>query len=245
MSARKFAVRFFLLASLAASATASEAVTVPGYSDPWLAGMPNGSKASGSDVAPAQSPVRASQSISAGQKFTFSVSGWTSHTGSKSGPGPDGGTVRFHHQKGAENGISDVTAPANSLVGVFLGSARPNKSAAPTALSFNTVASRNFQSLSPKLKQVFFIGDGLNGNGRAQTFVAPKGVTRLFLGSMDAYGYYNNSGAFAVTVRRSGAASASLAAASPTPVPLPATGVLLLIALGTAAVYERWSRHPA
>jgi hypothetical protein len=32
-------------------------IVVPGTSDPWLAGMPDGTMASGSDVAPAQSPI--------------------------------------------------------------------------------------------------------------------------------------------------------------------------------------------
>ncbi|MGG7378594.1 hypothetical protein ACQ7B2_07455, partial [Escherichia coli] len=34
-------------------------VIVPGTSDPWLAGMTNGSTASGGDVAPDESPVEA------------------------------------------------------------------------------------------------------------------------------------------------------------------------------------------
>jgi len=34
-------------------------VSVPGYADPWLAGMPDGTTASSGDVAPTHSPVLA------------------------------------------------------------------------------------------------------------------------------------------------------------------------------------------
>jgi hypothetical protein len=52
------------------------------------------------------------------------------------------------------------------------------------------------------LQQSFFIGDGLTGTGvgSVQTFIAPEGATRLFLGSMDGGGWYNNVGSFKVVV---------------------------------------------
>ncbi len=69
--------------------------------------------------------------------------------------------------------------------------------------------------LSPFLKQVFFIGDGLTGNGTgaAQQFIVPAGATRLFLGPADGTGWVNNSGAFTVQVSGGAALSGPLAAA--------------------------------
>src|SRR5438105_2987329 len=50
--------------------------TVPGTGDPWLAGMPAGSKASTFDVAPAQSPVQVlGLSLTAGAMLKFTSSG--------------------------------------------------------------------------------------------------------------------------------------------------------------------------
>jgi hypothetical protein len=41
----------------------------------------------------------------------------------------------------------------------------------------------------------------LPGQGvEAQNFIIPTGATRLFLGTMDGYGWYNNIGSFGVTV---------------------------------------------
>ena len=59
------------------------------------------------------------------------------------------------------------------------------------------------ETLTPKLGQVFFIGNG----GEQSSYVAPAGATRLYLGVADAYffagppGWYgNNSGEFQATV---------------------------------------------
>src|ERR1700720_24062 len=38
------------------------------------------------------------------------------------------------------------------------------------------------------------------GSGSIQNFIIPTGATRLFLGTMDGYGWYNNIGSFGVTV---------------------------------------------
>ena len=46
-------------------------------------------------------------------------------------------------------------------------------------LDFSTAASRDFSTLSPQLKQVFFIGDGLDSSGSLQTFVVPRGSNLL------------------------------------------------------------------
>ncbi|MCP4214178.1 MAG: hypothetical protein GY765_05955, partial [bacterium] len=75
------------------SATVS-AINIPGTSDPWLAGMPDGSTASFGDAAPAQSPVQITGlSFVTGNLLTFEVSGSVSFTSSPSGDGPDGRSI--------------------------------------------------------------------------------------------------------------------------------------------------------
>jgi hypothetical protein len=177
-------------------------ITVAGESNPLLAGMPNGSTASFGDVAPDQSPVQVlGLSLIPGQTLNFSASGGVSNDPFIALNGPDGG-VFVSHSPGSENGISDITAPINSLLGVFLDNSQTNLTAAPGSLNFSSIG-LNFSSLAPQVKQVFFIGDGLTGtnSGAVQNFIVPTGATRLFLGTMDSYGWYNNIGSFTVTVQ--------------------------------------------
>ena len=69
-----------LALGLTASASASTIAIVPGTSDLWLAGMPNGSTASFSDSAPAQSPVEVLLlSLSPGDLLSFTATGATDH----------------------------------------------------------------------------------------------------------------------------------------------------------------------
>lgn len=109
-------------------------------------------------------------------------------------------------------GLSGITAPgAGWLVGVLVASGGPSGSA-PTALDFTTGSGTSFTSLSPQLDQVFFIGDGLTGDGAGttQTFYVPTGAATLYLGIADACSYsgapscYNdNSGTYSLTVNQS------------------------------------------
>jgi len=119
----------------------------------------------------------------------------------------------YSYDTSAGDGISNIRAPIDSLVGVFLSDSNPKSSYAPAYIdseSYGIV----FTHLSPLLKQVFFIGDGLTGTGArtVQTFLVPTGATRLYLGTMDGYQWTNNYGSLSVTVNA---------------VPLPA-GILLL-----------------
>lgn len=213
-------VRTLIAAAFAIGVAANAGATtiVPGTSDPWLAGMPNGSTASLEDTAPGQSPVQVLLFFVPGDALSFSAAGLTDHcpAGSCLYAGPEGDAVEGStgHVGGAENGIGNLIAPIDSLVGVFLGPAQPNLSPAPGAtLNFSTLASRDFASLSPLLKQPFFIGDGLRNDGLSvQQFIAPAGATRLYLGTMDGFGWWNNAGSFDVTA---------------TSVPEPATIVLV------------------
>jgi hypothetical protein len=214
------AVVMLTLGGIAGAANAATVnVIVPGTSDPWLAGMPNGSTASFEDSAPGQSPVQvAGLQLTSSDILTFSVTGSVNNDPGNNGPGPDGGYDSYH-LSGAENGISDIYAPMNSLLGVFLGNQQPDLSPAPSMLDFSS--SQNFLSLSPELKQVFFIGNGLTNEGDLQKIVIPNGTTRLYLGSMDGYQWSNNSGSFNVAVTES-------------PTPEPAT--ILLMGTGLAGM---------
>jgi hypothetical protein len=180
-------------------------ITVPGTSNPWLAGMPNGSTSIGGDSAPAESPTLVTGiSIVGGTGYSFSASGGVSVD-----PrlylypltGPDGNASDpTTHIAGVENGIANVTVPLEALVGVFIGSTPPNLNPAPGPLDFTTLASQDYLSLSPELQQPFFIGDGLTSSGIVQQVIAPAGATQLYLGMMDPQGYYNNVGSFTVEV---------------------------------------------
>jgi hypothetical protein len=68
---------------------------------------------------------------------------------------------------------------------------------APAGLDFTSIGT-SFASLSPLLDQVFFIGDGLtgDGSGSVQQFIVPTGATVLYLGISDAPGYQGDPGAY-------------------------------------------------
>lgn len=221
----KQTMRLGLVAGLlaAASGLAAAAIDVPGTSNPKLAGMPDGTTASGGDVAPAQSPVLVTGlALLAGQWLTFSATGSTDHCGvGCPGGTPDGVSM---YANGAENGISGIHAPLNALLGVFLGADQPDADAAPAALDFSSNGQgTGFTSLAPALKQVFFIGDGLGDGSAVQQFLVPQGASRLYLATHDGFGWYNNTGLISVDV---------------TAVPEPA-GWALLLAGGAALV--AWS----
>lgn len=206
-----------------AASTAFAQYSIPGAADPWLAGAADGITASGGDVAPGQSPVLVS-GITGGWSYNFTVSGLVDNGGGNVALSPDGASF-IGHSAGAENGISNLNAPINSLIGVFLNDATPTTPGA--SLDFQTLGI-DFASFAPDLNQAFFIGDGLNSLAAQQTFVAPTGATRLFLGTMDGYQWSNNTGAFSVTVAA---------------IPEPSTYAVLLGAATLAVVAYRRRRQ--
>ncbi len=197
---------------------------VPATANPFLAGMPYGSVASlnnphnspdyaGNGINPRQSPLQVAMGITAGTPLTFdSISGDARHDPNLAYYSPDGQLNDIgHNTNGSENGISDLNAPINALVGVFLDDNQPNTSPTPTfsasdlaksPTDFSTAAARNMQVYQPKLKQLFFIGDGLTDSGTPQQFVAPKGATRLYLATWDFFEWNNNAGQRNVRVAR-------------------------------------------
>ncbi len=104
------------------------------------------------------------------------------------------------HDDGSKNGISNVIAPYDSLIGVFLEDGQPDRFKAPELLDYKRLG-LNFTSLAPELRQVFFIGTGATKDGVTRRYLVPKGATRLYLGIMDSIQWSNNSGSFMVTVK--------------------------------------------
>ena len=97
---------------------------------------------------------------------------------------------------GSLGGISGYFGPQGALTGVFLDDSVPT-SGAPATLDFTLGGlGTDFPSLSPALGQVFYIGDGINNVNVLQSFVAPTGATRLFLGIPDGFGFNGPPGAY-------------------------------------------------
>ena len=104
-------------------------------------------------------------------------------------------------------GISGIKAQeVLPLVGVFLSDELPSEPA-PPRLDFTEA--HNFETLSPQIGQVFFIGDGLTetDKGKKQIFYVPNTATRLFLGFAESLhlqsrlpgNYQDNVGSLAVS----------------------------------------------
>jgi hypothetical protein len=129
-------------------------------------------------------------------------------------------------------GLSGIKGPgAGYLVGVFETSSVPSGSP-PASLDF-TVSGTNFTTLSPLLNQIFYIGDGLTGDGTGsvQQFNVPAGATRLFLGISDAPGFNGPAGAYG---DNSGSFTATF-----TVVPEPSSIVLAALAGMTLVAFGR------
>lgn len=155
----------------------------------------------GDYAAKKSSPIRAGTvQIVPGMTVTFDgINGGANNSNSTTRFTADGGRIVTNHS-GSENGISNLKAPINSVVGVFLGPDQPNLTAAPPVLDFTSANARDFQTLKPALKQTFFIGDGRTSSGEVQRFVVPPGATRLYIGTMDGWEWNNNVGGFDVKV---------------------------------------------
>jgi hypothetical protein len=192
----------FAVTALFSQALTSDTLTVnvPATSNPYLAGLPNGTKAREGDMAPQQSPVLVQRTLAHAVAVTFTAVGAIQHT-PECPPdcyGPNGEEIT-RHRDGAEHGISDVIAPMNALMGVFLSDEQPDRSRPPRALDYRAVR-RDTDSFSPRLKQVFFIGDGKTSSSARRRYLVPAKATRLYLAVMDGYEWNNNSGSFTVTV---------------------------------------------
>ena len=187
---------------------------VTATASPFLAGMPNGTvssqnnPANNPDSAPNQSPVQvAGFPLTPGDALTFDhVAGganndirWSERFN------PDGNTGWvINNYTGRELGKSNMYAPINALVGVFLSDADPRTQTTPDDLNFSTAADRNFSQLSPKVGQTFFIGDGKQDDGTPQRFVVPAGATRFYVANWDGWEWNNNVGIRTTRITRLG-----------------------------------------
>lgn len=190
---------------------------VQATANPFLSGMPAGTLASpnnphnspdyaGTTSNPRQSPELIRMPLIDDAVLQFDgIDGVMRHDPNLAFYEPDGqlNSIGRNTNK-AEHGISDINGPINALVGIFLDDKQPNLTKAPTSLDFSSAASRDFNELKPQLKQVFFIGDGLNSKGIKQNFVVPKGATRLYLASWDFFEWNNNAGYRNVRISRPG-----------------------------------------
>lgn len=182
--------------------------TVTGKANVWFAGLPsNASAAYGSDVTHAKdcpAVLFDGFALTTGMTLQFSVTGKLSNTPS-GGNDPEGniGSITSNLTNNL-GGKSNIRAPMNSLIAVFLSDDDPTATPAPPVLDFSTPASRNYSTLSPQLKQTFYIGNGKRSDGQPQTIVVPPGATRLYLGSMDPWGWWNNSGTCRVIIQSTG-----------------------------------------
>jgi Flp pilus assembly protein TadG len=177
------------------------------HNDPDYAGTPSN---------PMASPQPFGFPISSGEALSFdSLTGNANHDPNLKTSNPDGDlddtddpighnnlttsqSGNYTTQMYSENGIADAWIPINAVVGIFLDDNAPSATPTPSTLDFRDPNDPNnvkdFTTLTPGLKQIFFIGDGLNKAGQHQQFIAPHGATRLFLATMDYYEWSNNSG---------------------------------------------------
>lgn len=141
-------------------------------------------------------------------KFTFQASGQVNYYGGplEQGFSPDG-DLNSNAQINSFGGISAYQGPSGALAGVFLTDAIPLEPA-PELINFKADGlGKDFARLSPQIGQVFLIGDGVTSAGARQVFVAPAKATRLFIGLVDAAGFYgaptcyaDNVGSFDYTI---------------------------------------------
>lgn len=190
--------------------TAQTTVTVPSDANIYSAGFTTapGPAGGGGGVLATEYVVTTGT-----QSLVFNpVTGSVSYNAS-TGPfnGADGGTgFGALTQLSSYNSLSGITYSGRTafLVGVFLDGSVPSGTA-PATLSYNDTTA-GASAFAPALRQVFFVGNGLDSSGTAQTFSVPTSATRLFLGFADAWngssvtgvpGFYgDNGGSLSVTI---------------------------------------------
>ncbi len=96
-----------------------------------------------------------------------------------------------------DEAISGIIASNAGFVAGVFESGAPSGTPPPT-LDFTAIG-MNFTSISRELNQVFFVGDGLTGDGTGirQQFVVPSGAKVLYLGIADSQDYLVSAGSYA------------------------------------------------
>jgi hypothetical protein len=142
--------------------------------------------------APIQAPAQIDIDLSKGNQLIFTVDG--SFGTAADADGLTASIVAV--TAGAQNSISDLTAPDMSLVGVFLTDDAASGTA-PATLDFTLEATRNYTSLSPSIAQVFYIGEGEYASSDVVYYrkvTVPATATRLFVGCHTTAGWASNKG---------------------------------------------------
>ena len=129
-------------------------VTVPGTGDPYLAGMPAGSTASGGDTAPADSPALVAR-FPAPRREPDQLRNRDGERQQRPGvgPGPDG-EASTRHVTGSENGISDVDRrwtrwSACSSARTSRAGPRPRRSTSPATATSRAAAGSTTSTSRP------------------------------------------------------------------------------------------------
>jgi Flp pilus assembly protein TadG len=175
-----------------------------------------------------------SNNLSNNQGFLVGGSGNTYANGSNSGSyayySDDGAnptmTQGTDTTSGSEHGISNIVAPINSMIGVFMDqngatygadSTEEDESTVPPGLDFSTQAARDYSSgtsqstsaassemgggsIDPQLNQSFYVGNGQTSSSITATIIVPNNAYALFLGTMDGHEWSNNTGGFNATI---------------------------------------------
>ncbi|WP_337189237.1 PEPxxWA-CTERM sorting domain-containing protein [Phenylobacterium sp.] len=228
-----------LLAAGTAAQAATVVVDVPGKANPFLAGKPDGYACCG-DTAPNASPILALIDFDTSGVITFSAIGGFNFSGGTPVASADGngGTVNM-----ANNPVTGIAGADgvrwNALVGVFLNDDGPIANDPPARFATGQMGAA---TISPVLNQIFWIGDGLTGTGigDVQQFFAPEGATRLYLGSTDGSGWFNNSGVSQVTITYT-----ALPTNGGGVVPEPSTWAMMILGFGAAGAMLRRRSGPA
>ena len=175
-------------------------VTVPAASDPWTGPGTFLARHGGPTPEEIQETLPPFVPVSAGNIVRVAdpaIGGVNFFNGF--GPpnfGPSGNGVSGSNLA-ALDGISGYQGPQGPLVGVFLDNSIPDTGPAPATLDFGPGGlGLDFLTLSPELRQIFYIGDGITGSGDFQEFVAPAGATRVFFGIPDGFGFVGIPGAY-------------------------------------------------
>lgn len=179
-------------------------LAIPPANQPWAAGMrrhPSSTPEEIRETHPPTIPVAAGQVV----RVVRPGAGGINFLNGKGAPWfrPDGHDAPGSSRLKSFGGISGYVGTQGALVGVFLGPGVP-RSGAPSPINFGS-SGVDFTTLSPRLQQVFFIGDGRTRGNVLQQFVVPAGATRLALGIADGWdfngppGFYDdNDGSYSI-----------------------------------------------
>jgi hypothetical protein len=186
-----FCLSFYLcvLAVGLAGSLSAGVITINGTSNIWGAGHATAPGANGGTVP----PVITFAAGSVGYVVINSVTGTVDcdGTGTDCTPAPaegnpNGSGPLTGSNFSATGGLSGIKYIGRTmfLIGVFLDGTDPTGGIAPATLDYS-ITSPSALIVSPLMKQLFFVGDGLGTGSATQHFMVPTGATQLFLGFAD------------------------------------------------------------